>query len=172
MRYQSNKSDIHGLLTNLHKANKYFLYHKELSNHCYKKTSDKYPIISDARQAFYFRAVLHLCHFLNKKEDLYVGKIVNAATNERIKEEIANKIQYLETDSHIKLLFNLRDKWIGHRDNKWYLSPQNFPDETFEFYLKTIKEILELALDIKIPVTYMKDLIQSAELLDRIKEFE
>lgn len=172
MRNQNNKLDIHGLWTNLYKANKYFLYYKELIKEDYKTVRDKYPLVGDAQQTFYFRAILHLCNFLRKREHLYLGRILEVITDEENSKRVSASIKVMETDPHFENLFNLRDKWIGHRDNDWYLSSQIFPDETFERFLMTIKDILEMTLGIIPPIPYDQDLLKSANFLTKMKQFE
>jgi hypothetical protein len=167
MQQDNKQLDIHGYLTNWHKANKYFHYHQELLKGSYNKLHLKYPIISDARQSFYFRSILHLCNFLGKRQDLYLGNIISTVKNNELRENLGDKLKSIEIDQDYKSLFKLRNKWIGHRDNNWYKESLGFPDEKFLLYLDKIKEIMEAGFEFEIPITYANDLAESRDLLEK-----
>lgn len=157
-------------LSNLNKTHKYFSYHKELSRQDYKIIKEKYAIIFDAQQSFYFRSILYLCNFL-KPGDLYLGNLLNSySPSEEIHKKITANIKGIKTNTYFKNLFNLRDKWISHRDKNWAMHSQDFPDEVFELYFNIVKDSIDTALSITTRLNTNKDLSQLKCLLEKLRE--
>jgi hypothetical protein len=60
-----------------------------------------------------------------------------------------NEAHLVEMHRYIDNLFNLRDKYVAHRDHDWHSFSQDFPDDIFNIYLKEIESILEVSFNCK-----------------------
>lgn len=136
--------DAHGYLANWERANKFFSYYAFFCTKEFKPLLQKYSILSDIKQSFYFRSIGCLANFFQPKSDLSLERL-KACKNA---DSIELVLKPLKVDPNKDKLLALRNKRIAHYDSDWYLNDLGFPDESFPIYLEKIRVALRLAFSV------------------------
>ncbi len=141
---RKNPSDFQSYFSNYYTADRYFQAFKTLRQSKYRKLMNTYPFLFDARLSFQFLSILRLCNFVYPRSHIVLSKLINTITDKGKKEKAEMLFKTLTSSQYSKPLFNLRDKYISHRDKDWMFHDTDFPIDIFEMYLRVSKQVLEI----------------------------
>jgi len=118
-------------------------YIKELNSPQLNKLIAKSPFLCDSKRSLHFLSVVYICNYLNKKSHLSLIKLINSINDINKKKELEYLLQTITLDKHYKNIFNLRDKYISHRDKDWFNFETKLPDDIISIFVNLIEKIIE-----------------------------
>lgn len=130
-------------ISNFNILERQYLYYSEMSKLLEDNSIKKFNFLYDANRNYKFSAVVHLCNFLHNRSDICIVKLVKNLPESNKKDNLLFLCNSLIKEPHCKRIFNLRDKYISHRDDNWFKFDLDCPDGILEIYINTIKKILQ-----------------------------